>query len=508
MFHRLRRGGSGALAAALISVLAVVAGTMADRGSLSAQPLDLGSENSWLRVQNVGTRPSTVELRFHDEDGSEVAVDRCPKTGSCGTIRPGSGRSFFQQGLVDLPLGFRGSAYVTADQPFVSLLARDAFKDGLLQIAGDSLRLGRGSFTLYAPIVQNTETYVSRLSIENPSDEHDACIEIRYYPQGSTTPEVVDPPEAAPGCPLGGHRVPPRGSLVRDEHSLPVSSGFDGSAVVRAIPGEGGVGNGTRSPAMVVDTRERNGPGLASYRAIDESELSRRVVLPLVDRNASEGQSTWSTRFRILSGTPTAPNQVTLLFEGIDAAGDHFEIEQTLGVHSALTCDLRFAGAGGCLPSDVTLPPVFRGTVRIQAVEPVAVVAQRLSEGGPFADYRGFTVEEASRHVLLPVLNKNFGPWGDRRGWNSWFRVLTFDGTDATIRTFYYSNQFPDGLISAPLLVQRERSFRQWEDARLPDGWVGSGLVVADRPVVVVVNLESDVFAGDPVMLYSGVSLE
>ena len=30
----------------------------------------------------------------------------------------------------------------------------------------------------------------------------------------------------------------------------------------------------------------------------------------------------------------------------------------------------------------------------------------------------------------------------------------------------------------------------------------------ADRPVVVVANLESDVFDGDPVMLYSGVSLE
>ncbi|MDA0256903.1 MAG: hypothetical protein O3C25_04080, partial [Chloroflexi bacterium] len=293
-----------------------------------------------------------------------------------------------------------------------------------------------------------------------------------------------------------------------DEHSLPVPLGFDGAAVVRAIRTAAGVEADEQEPAVIVDTRERNGPGLATYRAIDEDELSRQVVLPLVDRNASEGQSTWSTRFRILAGTPTLPTEVTLLFEGVDAAGDRFEVEQTLGVQAVLTCDLRFPGAGGCLPPNVVLPAVFRGTVRIQAVEPIAVVAQRLSEGGPLADYRGFTVEEASRQVVLPVLNKNFGPFGDATGWNSWFRVLTFDGSAATVRVFYYSKQFPEGMISAALRVDRERTFRQWEDSRLPDGWVGSGLIVADRPVVVVANLESDVFDGDPVMLYNGVRLE
>ena len=510
LLRRLGRGQAGrrTLAGAALAALAAWAGVLADGGALSAQRLDLGTENSWIRIQNVGTQPSTIEISFHDEEGSEVAVDRCPTDGVCTALRPGSGRSFFQQGFEELPLGYRGSAYVTADQPFVTLLARDAFKEGLFQIAGDTLRLAHGSNTLYAPIVQNTESYVSRLSIENTSAEQHACIEIRYYEQLSTVPAIVDPPGPTPGCANGGHRVAPRGSLVRDEHSLPVGLGFDGSAVVIALPAGDDPSGGVAGTAMMVDTRERDGPGLASYRAIDHEELSRQVVLPLVDRNASEGQSTWTTRFRILAGTPTVPTRVTVLFEGVDEAGDRFEIEQELGVNGALSCDLRFPGAGGCLPGEVTLPDVFRGTVRIQAVDPIAVVAQRLSEGGPLADYRGFTVEEASRHVLLPVLNKNFGPFGGNRGWNSWFRVLTFDGSDATLRTFYYSRQFPNGLISASLRVQRERSFRQWEDPRLPDGWVGSGLVVADRPVVVVVNLESDVFAGDPVMLYSGVSLQ
>ena len=106
------------------------------------------------------------------------------------------------------------------------------------------------------------------------------------------------------------------------------------------------------------------------------------------------------------------------------------------------------------------------------------------------------------------MLNKNFGPFGENTGWNSWFRVLTFDGSTATIRIFYYSKQFPTGLISPTLRVNRERTFRQWENTRLPDGWVGSGLIISDQPIVVVANLESDVFIGDPVMLYNGVSLE
>jgi hypothetical protein len=109
---------------------------------------------------------------------------------------------------------------------------------------------------------------------------------------------------------------------------------------------------------------------------------------------------------------------------------------------------------------------------------------------------------------VLPVLNKNFGPWGDFRGWNSWFRVLSFDGSEARLNVIYYSKHFPAGLVSAPIRVDRQTTLRQWENGRLPDGWVGSAIIIADRPVVAVANLESDVFEGDPVMLYNGVSLQ
>jgi len=277
---------------------------------------------------------------------------------------------------------------------------------------------------------------------------------------------------------------------------------------VRSLPTASGVAAEAQQPSLVVDTRERSGPGLATYRGFDAAELSRDVALPLADRNADEGRSTWSTRFRIFSSTPGAANEVKLLFAGRDASGAEVEIEHTVTVTTSLTCDQRLPGASGCLPDGQSLPTVFFGSVRLQATEPIAVVAQRLGDDGALGDYRGFTAEEASREVVLPVLNKNFGPWGDSQGWNSWFRVLTFDGSEARLSVIYYSKQFPTGLITGPIAVDRQLTLRQWENSKLPDGWVGSAIIVADRPVVVVANLESDVFEGDPVMLYNGVSVK
>ena len=489
------------------AVAALALASLGDSGRGEAQPLDLGEENSWLRIQNVGRRAATVEIDFFDLEGALAGSDRCPRGDDCGALSPGFGWSFFQQGYSALSEGYRGSAFVTVDQPFVALLARDVFKDGQFQIAGDTLRLGAGSPVQYAPVVQRSAGYVSRLSIENTSDTQDACFQIAYYAEGVSGAVAVDPPGPTPGCPQGGELVPPRGTLLRDEHSLPVPEGFDGAAVVRSLPTASGVPASAQLPSLVVDTRERDGPGLAMYRGFDGSELSRELVLPLVDRNASEGQTTWTTRFRILNGSPGAPNELQLLFAGRDANGDEIEIEHSVTVFSSLTCDQRLDGAGGCLPDGVALPQVFFGSVRIQATEPVAIVAQRVSGDGALADYRGFTVEEASREVVLPVLNKNFGPWGDNRGWNSWFRILTFDGSEARVSVVYYSSHFPAGLVSPSLRVDRQTTLRQWENGRLPDGWVGSAIVIADRPIVALANLESDVFDGDPVMLYNGVSV-
>jgi hypothetical protein len=225
--------GRLSFAAALLA-LAVLAALSSRGPSLDAQALSLGDENSWVRVQNLGGQAATVALSFYDPGGVEVASDGCPKANVCGPIEPGFGWSFFQQGYSGLQNGYRGSAFVTSDQPFVALLARDVFKGGVFQIAGDTLKLGRGTSTLYLPVVQNNAGYVSRVSVQNSSDSAPACVEIEYWAEGSAAATAVDPSGPTEGCPNGGALVAPRGTLLRDETNLPVAN-FECAAIVRAV---------------------------------------------------------------------------------------------------------------------------------------------------------------------------------------------------------------------------------------------------------------------------------
>lgn len=507
MFPRVRVRSRllAVLALAAAALLGLLAGA---RPGLQAQSAVLGEENSWVRIQNVGASDASVDLTFYNPDGTRAATDGCPRVSRCGPISPGSGWSFFQQGFDGLSNGYRGSAFVTVNQPFVGILARDAFKNGKLQIAGDTLRAGHGGSRQYASVVVNNASYVSRITVENESDSADACVQILYYAEGSLVPTVTDPSSGGSGCPDGGTRLAPRGSLIRDERTLPVPYGFDGAAVVRARRTASGVAAEGQQLSVFVDTRDRFGAGLASFRAIDDTEAGRVVVLPMADRGASEGARSWSTRFRIMNTHPEIPNEVTLRFEGTTSTGREVLIENTVTVRGALTCDQSADGIAGCLPSDRPLPSSFVGTVRIQSVDPVAVVAQRVGTDGSFDNYRGLTVADAARQAVLPVVNKNYGPFGDSRGWNSWFRVLTFDGSVANVRVIYYSRQFPGGLFASPVTVDRQRTFRQADESQLPDGWVGSAIIVADRPIVAVVNLENDVFSGDAVMQYDAIGFD
>ena len=494
--------------AALSLATALVAVTLASGDRSEAQTARLGDENSWLRIQNVGSLPAHLDLNFYDPNGRMVAKDGCPRANVCDAITSGSGRSFFQQTFDSLPLGYRGSAFVVSDQPFTGLMARDVTRpDGSYQIAGDSLRLGTGVAEYFLPIVANNSDYVSRISIENTSATADACVEILYYADGQLSSGQADPPGATAGCPQGGARLAPKATLLRDETSIGAPFGFDGSARVRTYATGSGTAASAQQLAVMVDTRARRGAGLSSYRGIGSDEAGQVVLLPMIDRLASEGQSTFTTRFRVMNTNPALPNEVTLRFSGRDGSGAQVEFENKVTVNGVLTCDQRVQQ---CLPPGKVLPASFFGTVRMQAINPIAVVVQRLADDGSLADYRGFTGVEASTQVVLPVVDKNFGPFGGKRGWNSWFRVMAFDGSAAQVYVVYYSKQFPAGLFpQGSIRVGPEGlTFRQWEDGRLPDGFVGSAVVVADRPVVAVSNLESDVFSGDPVMLYNGIPIK
>ena len=86
---------------ALLALLAAAfaLASLADAPRSEADPLNLGEENSWLRVQNIGGRAASVEVEFFDLSGESVATDRCPRVGGCEALEPGYGWSFFPAGV-------------------------------------------------------------------------------------------------------------------------------------------------------------------------------------------------------------------------------------------------------------------------------------------------------------------------------------------------------------------------------------------------------------------------
>jgi hypothetical protein len=109
---------------------------------------------------------------------------------------------------------------------------------------------------------------------------------------------------------------------------------------------------------------------------------------------------------------------------------------------------------------------------------------------------------------LLPVLNKNYGPVGAARGWNSWFRVMVADGSTANVTVRYYGLDLPNGSVSYTRSVNREFTVFQYLEEVLPNGFAGTAIIESDKPLIAVANLFTDVFSGDPDLLYNGISLD
>jgi hypothetical protein len=124
-----------------------------------------------------------------------------------------------------------------------------------------------------------------------------------------------------------------------------------------------------------------------------------------------------------------------------------------------------------------------------------------------FTNYRGFRPQDGSTRVLLPVLNKNFGTFQGRNGWNSFFRVLVADGGVANVRIRYLGLDLPGGERSYTVTAFREFTVFQGQEGILPNGFAGTAILESDRPIVALANLSTDVFAGDTDLLYNGIPL-
>jgi hypothetical protein len=484
-----------------------------------------GVENSWIRIQNIGKANATVDLDYYDETGKLAGKDTCPSA-SCPPMYPGSGWTFFQGENPTLASGFKGSSIISTDQPVVAVMAKDVRRGSKVSIAGDTLVSGLGSNRIYLPVTGKYDgpgaDWSGRFVIQNLSDAVTACVTITYlsnYTDSEIAWDPYRPPTSGkpsnplPGCPNGGMPLEPRGSIFRYPETMIVHDAFTGSVRIDLHTNGKGQTRDKQFITATADSWNLNLASFGSYRGFDESELGKEIVLPLMDRQVGPGNS-FSTRFFVANKDPSKPATVTLRFDGYDLGGSEpgklITRTNTFTIKGGRMCFQDRDDSVNCLAAGDSLPFNFVGTARLTSTEPIAVIVDRdtwLFE--TFTNYRGIRPQDAARRVLLPVLNKNYGPVHDwDNGWNSWFRVMVADGGKARVTITYYGLDLPGGSASYSVNVDREFTVFQYDESFLPNGFAGTAIIEADRPIVALANISTDSFYGDPDVLYNGVALD
>jgi hypothetical protein len=385
-------------------------------------------------------------------------------------------------------------------------------------IDGSTTTIAAGASRLYIPLLANrdgaNQDSMGRFVVQNLG-EGTACVTITYlsnYTDGEVHWDPYKPGSRGsrqPGCPNGGRPIPPRGTLFRDPDTFGVPAQFTGSVRIDTFKNSAGDTPSEQVLLATADYWNTQYNFFSSYRALAEDELSTTVLLPLVDREVGP-QNSYSTRFQIENKDPKKPAQVTVRFEGFDlGAGGAFVAKQnTLTVNGARLCFQDRDDFANCLAPGDRLPRDFVGTARITSTQPVGVVVTRSSwASDAFTNYRAFTPSDGATRVLLPVLNKNYGPYNGRSGWNSWFRVLVADGGTANVRIRYFGLDLPGGEQSYTVQAFREFTVFQFNESMLPNGFAGTAILESDRPIVALANIYTDVFAGDTDLLYNGIPL-
>jgi hypothetical protein len=510
-------------ALAVLAVSAVVSAGSLGRSNASATSYQasytFGVENSWIRVQNIGAAAATITVTYYDEAGHQAGQDGCPSA-TCPGMGPGQGWTFFQQGNPQLPAGYKGSALVESDQPVVALQAKDIRRGDQFLIDGNTTTIGAGASRMYLPLIANRDgpqnDWNGRFAVQNLSDSVPACVTLTYLSNNTDGEIAWDPyklgtknsPKQS-GCPNGGRPIPPRGTLFRDPDTFGLPQNFTGSVRIETSKNGQNVAADQQVVTATADTWNSIYAPFASYRAIDEDEMSTTVLLPLVDREVGAFNG-FSTRFQIENKDPAKPAQVTIRFEGYDLDHNNAYVatQNTMMVKGARLCFQDRDDYANCLSTGDALPHNFVGTARITSTQPIGVITSRSTRyADTFTNYRGFRPEDGANRVLLPVLNKNFGPYNGHAGWNSWFRALVADGGEANVKIRYLGLDLPGGEVSYTVHVNREFTvFQNLEDV-LPSGFAGTAILESDRPIVALANLSTDVFVGDDDLLYNAIPL-
>lgn len=213
------------------------------------------------------------------------------------------------------------------------------------------------------------------------------------------------------------------------------------------------------------------------------SEIKNPAYLPMLFKNSFGG--TYNSAFYVQNVHSTIPTKVEIKF--YDTNGN-------------LSCTLSeiiapLASQGWWLPNLACLPPGWVGGAYVSSVEPIVVVG-RPHIGSEIMTYNGFNA--GTTEMYLPMLFKNaFGGF-----YKSAFYVQNVDLTfTANISIeFYDQNGISRCILTESIQPLASKGWWMGDVSCLPDSWVGSAVIRADRNVVAIGRPHS----GNEIMTYNG----
>lgn len=472
------------------------------------------TESTSVVVQNAGSLPSTIALDTYTPAG--VLIPSASE--SRENVPPGGSRTFFQAANAGLAPGFHGVAVLGSDQPVNALLARE-MDDNATGRKSYSLHSSHatGGATVTLPYVANNVNgiYQTRFAIANAGTTQ-ACVVIQYSYAGGGG--MVDRGPAGTGCAGGGYAVPVGGQVafgplaVALDATQAMPAPTAGKIMAVTVTATGAAVNVAIDAYLTNGTRK-----LGSYDGFiyanptaTNDDLGASIAIPLAAKTA-DGYYT-----QILMSNP---NSV--------AANATITYKSGTGQSHVVTRSIPAQGTASHSAYEEATPPIplgFVGSATIVSTQPIAAVLFRakMTTAGSGVDeelytaVNGVPLDRGSTVARLPLVvrrangnNASCDASGASCGMNSWVSVQVVDGSSANVTL----STIPDPTAAAPgcasavpstvkQLVAGSTVF--YQNANTGNGLDGTpacvlgGMVVtADKPIIVVANVTSDLAVGD-----------
>jgi probable HAF family extracellular repeat protein len=407
-------------------------------------------------LQNLGTGPASVLIRYYDQSGQPVGGGDLrlglPVNGNW-TVRQDSGKG--------LPHGAAGSAIVYSTQPLAAFVNEFAPGTGSDGSSYTSIQMpGGGGTTLYAPAIFNKAYggYFTGIGLINlgtaPTD-----VTITYRTADGTLTRT----QTLTGVPALAYRA-----IFQGDPAVGLPAGFAGTATITS----------TGQPLAAIVNEVGNG-GFSSYSALTAG--SSQLAAPVALNNAFGGYFTSMA----IQNTSSTAGTVTITY--YDSAG----------VPTVKTIPIGANGSVGVYQGDASLGPTPGSyTARLSGTVPIAAIVNEVFQPTPslFTTYNAFASGLTSSHLALV---QNAGSDGLSTG----LGIMNLSSSSADVTIKYYNADTGVLIISKTFTVAAGAFLPRYTPDDLPIAGTRATAVVSSTAQLAVICNE---VASGTFMSYAG----